>query len=103
MAETGGLSGAPLKARSLEVLRRLYARVGDRITLVGVGGIENAEDAWQRILAGATLVQGYSAFIYEGPVLGARASTRASPPACATSPYATLADAVGADARKVAA
>ena len=65
--ETGGLSGAPLKERSLEVLRRLYARVGDRITLVGVGGIENAEDAWQRILAGATLVQGYSAFIYEGP------------------------------------
>ena len=57
----------PLKARSLEVLRRLYARVGDRITLVGVGGIEDAEDAWQRILAGATLVQGYSAFIYEGP------------------------------------
>ena len=41
--------------------------MGDRITLVGVGGIENAEDAWQRILAGATLVQGYSAFIYEGP------------------------------------
>ncbi|MCN9240766.1 quinone-dependent dihydroorotate dehydrogenase [Streptomyces sp. RY43-2] len=99
--ETGGLSGAPLKARSLEVLRRLYARVGDRITLVGVGGIENAEDAWQRILAGATLVQGYSAFIYEGPCW-ARALHKGLAARLRTSPYATLADAVGADVRKTA-
>ncbi|MFE9441723.1 quinone-dependent dihydroorotate dehydrogenase [Streptomyces sp. NPDC006602] len=99
--ETGGLSGAPLKARSLEVLRRLYARVGDRITLVGVGGIENAEDAWQRILAGATLVQGYSAFIYEGP-FWARAIHKGLAARLRTSPYATLADAVGADVRKTA-
>ena len=96
--ETGGLSGAPLKARSLDVLRRLYARVGDRITLVGVGGIENAEDAWQRILAGATLVQGYSAFIYEGPFWG-RAMHKGLAARLRTSPYATLADAVGADVR----
>lgn len=81
-AETGGLSGAPLKERSLEVLRRLHARVGDRVTLVGVGGIEDAEDAWRRILAGATLVQGYSAFIYQGPFWAA-GSTRVSPRACA--------------------
>ncbi|MFF8399563.1 quinone-dependent dihydroorotate dehydrogenase [Streptomyces sp. NPDC016172] len=99
--ETGGLSGAPLKERSLEVLRRLYARVGDRITLVGVGGIENAEDAWQRILAGATLVQGYSAFIYEGPFY-ARGLHKGLAARLATSPYATLADAVGADVRKTA-
>ncbi|MCL6735477.1 quinone-dependent dihydroorotate dehydrogenase [Streptomyces neyagawaensis] len=97
--ETGGLSGAPLKARSLAVLRRLYARVGDRITLVGVGGIENAEDAWQRILAGATLVQGYSAFVYEGP-FWARAVHKGLAARLRTSPYATLADAVGADVRK---
>ncbi|MFE5034269.1 quinone-dependent dihydroorotate dehydrogenase [Streptomyces sp. NPDC056683] len=97
--ETGGLSGAPLKARSLEVLRRLYARVGDRITLVGVGGVENAEDAWQRILAGATLVQGYSAFIYQGPFWG-RAIHKGLAARLRTSPYATLADAVGADVRK---
>ncbi|MFH8661613.1 quinone-dependent dihydroorotate dehydrogenase [Streptomyces afghaniensis] len=96
--ETGGLSGAPLKERSLEVLRRLYARVGDRITLVGVGGVENAEDAWQRILAGATLVQGYSAFIYEGPFY-ARALHKGLAARLRTSPYATLADAVGADVR----
>ncbi|WP_328368197.1 quinone-dependent dihydroorotate dehydrogenase [Streptomyces sp. NBC_00445] len=99
--ETGGLSGAPLKARSLEVLRRLYARVGDRITLVGVGGIEDAEDAWQRILAGATLVQGYSAFVYEGPFY-ARAIHKGLAARLRTSPYATLADAVGADVRKAA-
>ncbi|MEU7968536.1 quinone-dependent dihydroorotate dehydrogenase [Streptomyces sp. NPDC049097] len=97
--EAGGLSGAPLRARSLEVLRRLYARVGDRIVLVGVGGIQDAEDAWQRILAGATMVQGYSAFVYEGPFWG-RAIHKGLAARLRTSPYATLADAVGADVRK---
>jgi dihydroorotate dehydrogenase len=94
-AETGGLSGAPLKDRSLQVLRRLYERVGDRVTLVGVGGVEDAEDAWQRILAGATLVQGYSAFVYRGP-LWMRAVHKGLAARLAASPYATLADAVGA-------
>lgn len=100
--ETGGLSGAPLKDRSLEVLRRLYARVGDRVILVGVGGVEDAEDAWRRILAGATLVQGYTAFVYRGP-LWMRALHRGLAVRLAASPYATLADAVGADTRKVTA
>ncbi len=65
----GGLSGAPLRERSLQVLRRLRAKVGSRLLLVGAGGIENAEDAWQRICAGATLVQVYSALVYDGPGL----------------------------------
>ncbi|MFI9239997.1 quinone-dependent dihydroorotate dehydrogenase [Streptomyces sp. NPDC053079] len=94
----GGLSGAPLKERSLEVLARLYARVGDRITLVGVGGIETADDAWERILAGATLVQGYSAFIYEGP-FWCRAIHKGLAERLAASPYTTLAEAVGAATR----
>jgi dihydroorotate dehydrogenase len=64
----GGLSGAPLKARALEVLARLHQRVGDRIVLVAAGGIENADDAWERITAGATLVQAYTGFIYGGPL-----------------------------------
>jgi dihydroorotate dehydrogenase len=64
----GGVSGAPLKDRSLTVLRRLHARVGNRLVLVGVGGIETAEDAWARIQAGATLVQAYTGFIYGGPL-----------------------------------
>jgi dihydroorotate dehydrogenase len=63
----GGVSGAPLKARSLEVLERLRARVGDRLVLISAGGIETADDAWERILAGATLVQAYTGFIYGGP------------------------------------
>lgn len=63
----GGVSGAPLKARSLDVLVRLRRRVGDGVVLVSVGGIETVEDVWQRILAGASLVQAYSGFVYGGP------------------------------------
>jgi len=63
----GGLSGAPLKQRSLEVLRRIRARTGSRLVLISVGGIETGEDAWSRIRAGATLVQAYTGFIYGGP------------------------------------
>ena len=65
----GGVSGAPLKARSLAVLRRLRGQVGDRLTLISVGGIETVDDVWARLRAGASLVQLYSAFIYEGPLL----------------------------------
>ncbi|MFR9727346.1 quinone-dependent dihydroorotate dehydrogenase [Streptomyces sp. MS19] len=98
----GGISGAPLKERSLAVLARLYARVGGRVTLVGVGGVENADDAWARVLAGATLVQGYSGFIYAGPGW-ARSINEGLARHLAASPFATLADAVGADARRTAA
>ena len=62
----GGVSGAPLAPRSLEVLRRLYARVGGTLALISVGGIETADDAWQRITAGASLLQGYTGFVYGG-------------------------------------
>jgi dihydroorotate dehydrogenase len=48
------------------VLGRLYARVGDRLVLIGVGGIETADDAWERITAGASLLQGYTGFVYGG-------------------------------------
>lgn len=63
----GGISGPPLKARALEVLQHLYARVGGRLVLISVGGIESAEDAWERIAAGATLIQAHTGFIYGGP------------------------------------
>ena len=63
----GGISGRPVKARSLAVLRRLRARVGDKLTLISVGGIENAEDAIARLDAGATLIQAYTGFVYGGP------------------------------------
>jgi dihydroorotate dehydrogenase len=67
-AGAGGLSGAPLKDRSLHVLRQLRARVGDRLVLVAAGGIETPDDAWERIQAGATLLQAYTGFIYGGPM-----------------------------------
>jgi dihydroorotate dehydrogenase len=63
---SGGISGPPVAARSLEILRRLYARAGDRLVLISVGGIETADDAWERIVSGATLLQGYTGFIYAG-------------------------------------
>jgi dihydroorotate dehydrogenase len=63
----GGLSGAPLRERSLEVLRRLRARAADRLVLVAAGGIADADDAWERITAGATLVELYTGFVYGGP------------------------------------
>jgi dihydroorotate dehydrogenase len=66
-AGAGGMSGAPLKKRSLEVLRRIRARTGDSLVLIAAGGIENADDARERLDAGATLVQAYTAFIYQGP------------------------------------
>ncbi len=66
-AEGGGISGAPLSARSLEVLRRLRGRVSDRLVLISVGGIESAQDVWERVLAGATLVQVYTGLVYGGP------------------------------------
>lgn len=67
-AGPGGLSGAPLKARSLEVLRRVRARTGSNLTLIAAGGIETADDAAERLDAGAALLQAYTAFIYEGPL-----------------------------------
>ena len=63
---SGGISGPPVAARSLEVLRRLYARVGRRLVLISVGGIETADDAWERIISGASLLQGYTGFVYGG-------------------------------------
>jgi dihydroorotate dehydrogenase len=62
----GGVSGAPVAQRSAEVLRRLYRRVGDRLVLISVGGIQTADDAWDRITSGASLLQGYTGFIYDG-------------------------------------
>ena len=63
----GGISGAPLKGRSLAVLRRARAIAGERLVLVSVGGVETADDALARIRAGATLVQAYTGFVYGGP------------------------------------
>lgn len=63
----GGLSGAPLKSRSLEVLKVLKAVIGEGQIIISVGGIETATEARERLAAGATLVQGYTGFIFDGP------------------------------------
>lgn len=70
--ESGGLSGRPLLRRSTEVLGQAYRAAGGRLTLVGVGGISSGADAYAKIRAGATLVELYTALVYEGPDLVAR-------------------------------
>ena len=67
-AGAGGLSGGPLTERADAVMRLLRERVGPSMTLIGVGGITTVDDARDRLDAGATLLQGYTAFIYEGPL-----------------------------------
>ena len=67
--EPGGLSGAPLRRRALEVIRRLRAGAGPALPLIGVGGIDSAEVAWERITAGASLIQLYTGWIFQGPDL----------------------------------
>ncbi|AQA22016.1 dihydroorotate dehydrogenase [Rhodococcus sp. MTM3W5.2] len=94
----GGLSGPPVADRSLEVLRRLYLRVGDRLALISVGGIETADQAWERILAGASLVQGYTGFIYGGPFWMRRIHKGLAQRVRAAG-YSSLSEAVGAEHR----
>ncbi|WP_072690038.1 quinone-dependent dihydroorotate dehydrogenase [Rhodococcus marinonascens] len=93
----GGLSGAPVAERSLEVLRRLHERVGGRMVLISVGGIETADQAWERILAGASLVQGYTGFIYGGPFWARRIHKGLARKVRAAG-YRSIADAIGAGA-----
>jgi dihydroorotate dehydrogenase len=70
--ESGGLSGAPLKSLSLDALRKFRSASGGEIRLIGVGGIATVDDAWQRIRAGASLVQIYTGMVYQGPGIARR-------------------------------
>jgi dihydroorotate dehydrogenase len=92
----GGVSGAPLRERSLAVLRRLRRRVGNHLVLVSVGGVETADDAWARIQAGATLVQAYTAFVYGGPLWPSRVHRGLAQHVRAAG-FATIGEAVGVD------
>lgn len=96
--ETGGLSGAPLAARAIDVLRLLYALTGGRLPLIGVGGISSGAEAYARIRAGAAAVQLYSALVYEGPGLAARIR-RELAALLKRDGFASVAAAVGADHR----
>jgi dihydroorotate dehydrogenase len=68
-SETGGLSGKPLTNRSTEVIRFLSEKSNKSFPIIGVGGIHSAQDAMEKLKAGASLVQLYTGFIYEGPKL----------------------------------
>ncbi|MBM3821464.1 MAG: quinone-dependent dihydroorotate dehydrogenase [Verrucomicrobia bacterium] len=70
--EQGGMSGAPLRRRSTEVIRHLFKQSRGKVPLIGVGGIFDEDDAWEKVTAGATLVQCYTGLVYEGPGLAAR-------------------------------
>lgn len=66
-AEAGGISGQPIKERSTEIIRFIYQETGGKLPIIGVGGIFTAEDAWEKITAGASLLQVYTGWVYQGP------------------------------------
>mgnify|MGYP001277102457 CR=1 FL=1 len=94
--EAGGLSGAPLAALALQRLRNFRAASGGTLPLIAAGGIASAEQAWERIRAGASLVQIYSAMVYEGPGLAARIA-RGLESLAARDGFARIAEAVGTE------
>lgn len=95
-AEAGGLSGVPLRDLAQQRLRDFYRATGGDLPLVGVGGIASAEDAWARIRAGASLVQLYSAMVYEGPGLPMRI-TRGLKRLMQRDGFSSIAEAVGTE------
>ncbi len=90
----GGISGAPVAARSRAVLARIHSRAGGRVVIVSVGGVETAEDVWDRITHGAHLVQTYTGFIFAGTAL-VRDSNRLVARRLREGGFSSLAEAVG--------
>ena len=74
-SEAGGLSGRPLRDRSTEIIRYLHQQTKGRLPIIGVGGIFDADDAWEKITAGASLVQIYTSLVYEGPGITKKIAT----------------------------
>jgi dihydroorotate dehydrogenase len=98
-AESGGLSGRPLFRPSTDLLRDMYVRTGGRVPLIGTGGVSSARDAYQKIRAGASLVQFYSAMVFHGPALVARVAHGLAD-LLRQDGFANVADAVGADSSR---
>ena len=101
-AEKGGLSGAPLRAQALRACAELYVLTEGKLPIIGVGGIDSGAAAYERIRAGASLLQLYTALVYSGPGLvdSIHAELRERLEADG---FATLGDAVGVDAARIAA
>jgi dihydroorotate dehydrogenase len=96
--ETGGLSGKPLRARSTEVVSRAYVQTGGKLPIIGSGGIFTAADAYEKIRAGASLVEIYTALIYEGPEIN-RKLHRGLRELLRQDGFSHISEAVGADHR----
>ena len=92
--QTGGMSGAPVNARSTAMIHRIYQLTNGEWPIVGVGGISNAEDAWAKIGAGACLLQAYSGFVFEGPAL-TKSVVNGVRKKLQNSPYDTIDEAIG--------
>ena len=99
---TGGLSGAPLRARSTEVIATLYRLARGSLSIIGVGGIFTAEDAWEKVCAGASLVQLYTGFVYQGFSI-AREINEGLAEILSKQGFRTLDEAVGCRAEEYAA
>ncbi|XXF75532.1 quinone-dependent dihydroorotate dehydrogenase [Myxococcaceae bacterium GXIMD 01537] len=97
--EAGGLSGAPVREPANAVIRRAYARAGGALPIIGVGGVFTAEDVYEKLRAGASLVQVYTGFIYEGPGM-ARRLVRELGALLQRDGYASAREAIGADHRQ---
>jgi dihydroorotate dehydrogenase len=95
--EAGGLSGEPLRPLANTICRQLFAHLGRRVPIVGVGGVFTADDAYERIRSGATLVQLYTALIYEGPGV-VRAIVRGIGERLARDGFSNVGEAIGIDA-----
>jgi len=96
--EQGGMSGRPVKQRATDMIRLVHRHTEGTWPLVGVGGVSSADDAWEKIRAGASLVQAYSGFVFEGPSL-ARNITKGLERHMQQAGFSTLADAVGSEHR----
>lgn len=96
--QTGGLSGAPLRDKAKDMLHQCYAKTQGQVLLVGVGGIATPQDAYDRIRAGASLVQLYTALVYEGPGL-IRKINQGLVDCLRQDGFRTISEAIGADHR----
>ncbi|XP_055891154.1 dihydroorotate dehydrogenase (quinone), mitochondrial-like isoform X3 [Biomphalaria glabrata] len=94
--EVGGLSGAPLKDKSLETIRDMYRLTNGQVPIVGVGGISNGQDAYSKVKAGASLIQLYTALIYQGPPVISKIK-RELDDLLRNDGYSHISEAVGAD------
>ncbi|MGK7913823.1 MAG: quinone-dependent dihydroorotate dehydrogenase [Synechococcus sp.] len=94
--ESGGLSGPPVRAKSTEMVRYIYRQTDGKLPIIGVGGIDSADAAWEKIAAGASLVQLYTGLVYEGPGLPSRI-VRGLIAKLDESGFSTISEAVGYD------